>query len=89
MDPARGVDEALLEATLDVEQGADMVMVKPAGAYLDVIARRAASGARAGGRVPGERRIRDARSRRAATAGSTATGRCSNRCWRSSGRGRT
>jgi porphobilinogen synthase len=37
MDPARGTDEAVLEATLDVEQGADMVMVKPAGAYLDVI----------------------------------------------------
>lgn len=37
MDPARGVDEALLEAKLDVEQGADMVMVKPAGPYLDVI----------------------------------------------------
>jgi len=37
MDPARGIDEALLEAKLDVEQGADMVMVKPAGAYLDVI----------------------------------------------------
>ena len=37
MDPARGVDEAVLEATLDVEQGADMVMVKPAAAYLDVI----------------------------------------------------
>jgi porphobilinogen synthase len=38
MDPARGVAEAILEAKLDVEQGADMVMVKPAGAYLDVIA---------------------------------------------------
>jgi porphobilinogen synthase len=38
MDPARGIDEAIFEATLDVEQGADMVMVKPAGAYLDVIA---------------------------------------------------
>jgi porphobilinogen synthase len=37
MDPARGVSEALLEAELDVQQGADMVMVKPAGAYLDVI----------------------------------------------------
>ncbi|HEX8913736.1 MAG TPA: porphobilinogen synthase [Humisphaera sp.] len=37
MDPARGTDEAVLEAALDVEQGADMVMVKPAGAYLDVI----------------------------------------------------
>jgi porphobilinogen synthase len=38
MDPSRGVEEAILEAQLDVEQGADMVMVKPAGAYLDVIA---------------------------------------------------
>jgi porphobilinogen synthase len=38
MDPARGTDEALLEAQLDVEQGADMVMVKPAGPYLDIIA---------------------------------------------------
>jgi len=38
MDPARGVDEAILEAKLDVDQGADMVMVKPAGPYLDIIA---------------------------------------------------
>jgi porphobilinogen synthase len=38
MDPARGPDEALHEALLDVEQGADMVMVKPAGPYLDIIA---------------------------------------------------
>jgi porphobilinogen synthase len=38
MDPARGVDEALHEALLDVQQGADMVMVKPAGPYLDVVA---------------------------------------------------
>jgi porphobilinogen synthase len=37
MDASRGVDEALLEAKLDVEQGADMVMVKPAGPYLDII----------------------------------------------------
>jgi porphobilinogen synthase len=38
MDPARGVEEAMLEARLDVQQGADMIMVKPAAAYLDVIA---------------------------------------------------
>jgi len=38
MDPARGVDEALLEARLDIEQGADLIMVKPAAAYLDIIA---------------------------------------------------
>ena len=37
MDPARGVDGVVLDGTLDVEQGADLVMVKPAGAYLDVI----------------------------------------------------
>ncbi len=36
MDPAN-VREALREAALDVEQGADMLMVKPALAYLDVI----------------------------------------------------
>jgi porphobilinogen synthase len=36
MDPANG-DEALREVALDVAEGADMVMVKPAGAYLDVI----------------------------------------------------
>jgi porphobilinogen synthase len=38
MDAARDAREAMLEARLDVEQGADMVMVKPAGAYLDIIA---------------------------------------------------
>jgi porphobilinogen synthase len=38
MDPAN-VDEALREVALDIGEGADMVMVKPAGAYLDVIAR--------------------------------------------------
>jgi porphobilinogen synthase len=36
MDPAN-VREALREVRLDVEEGADMVMVKPALAYLDVI----------------------------------------------------
>jgi porphobilinogen synthase len=36
MDPAN-VREALREAGLDVEEGADMLMVKPALAYLDVI----------------------------------------------------
>lgn len=36
MDPAN-VQEALLECQLDEEEGADMVMIKPAGFYLDVI----------------------------------------------------
>jgi len=38
MDPGN-VREALKEVALDLEEGADLVMVKPALAYLDVIAR--------------------------------------------------
>ena len=38
MDPAN-IEEALREVALDLEEGADIVMVKPAVAYLDVIAR--------------------------------------------------
>jgi porphobilinogen synthase len=38
MDPANG-EEAVREARLDVEEGADIVMVKPALPYLDVIRR--------------------------------------------------
>ena len=38
MDPANA-REALRELALDEHEGADMVMVKPAGPYLDVIAR--------------------------------------------------
>ena len=41
-DPANR-REGLREAMLDVEQGADMVMVKPAGPYLDVLADVAAA----------------------------------------------
>jgi len=36
MDPANA-REALREATLDVEEGADILMVKPAMAYLDIV----------------------------------------------------
>ena len=38
MDPANG-NEALREAELDVQEGADIVMVKPALPYLDLIRR--------------------------------------------------
>jgi porphobilinogen synthase len=38
MDPANGT-EAVREALLDVEEGADMLMVKPALPYLDIIRR--------------------------------------------------
>jgi len=38
MDPANG-DEAIKEVALDVAEGADMLMVKPALSYLDIIRR--------------------------------------------------
>ena len=38
MDPANAL-EAIREAILDVEEGADIIMVKPALAYLDIICR--------------------------------------------------
>jgi porphobilinogen synthase len=36
-DPARSADEAVHEALLDIAEGADIVMVKPAIGYLDVV----------------------------------------------------
>jgi porphobilinogen synthase len=38
MDPANG-DEALHEVALDIDEGADMVMVKPGMPYLDIVRR--------------------------------------------------
>jgi len=38
MDPAN-TDEAMREVALDLEEGADMIMVKPGLPYLDVVAR--------------------------------------------------
>jgi len=38
MDPANGL-EAIREATMDIEEGADIIMVKPALSYLDIIYR--------------------------------------------------
>ncbi|MCP4719936.1 MAG: porphobilinogen synthase [Desulfobacteraceae bacterium] len=38
MDPANGI-EAIREATMDIEEGADIIMVKPALSYLDIIYR--------------------------------------------------
>ncbi len=35
----RNSNEAMREISLDVEEGADMVIIKPAMAYLDIIAR--------------------------------------------------
>ena len=39
MDPAASADQAMAEIALDIEEGADIVMVKPALAYLDIICR--------------------------------------------------
>ncbi|MCB1904007.1 MAG: porphobilinogen synthase, partial [Gammaproteobacteria bacterium] len=38
MDPANS-DEALREVALDLEEGADMIMVKPGMPYLDIVQR--------------------------------------------------
>ena len=38
MDPANAA-EAVREAELDLEEGADMLMVKPAPPYLDIVRR--------------------------------------------------
>lgn len=39
MDPAAAAEQALREVELDLAEGADFLMVKPAGAYLDIIQR--------------------------------------------------
>ena len=70
MDPAN-VREALRECELDVEEGADVLMVKPALPYLDVI-RAVRERLRPAGRgLQRLRRVRDGQGGRARTAGST------------------
>ena len=63
MDPANS-DEALREVGFDIEEGADMVMVKPGLPYLDIVRRVKDELRRADLRLPGERRVRDAARRR-------------------------
>ena len=70
MDPAN-VREALKEVALDLEEGADMVMVKPALSYLDVIRPGEGAVRRAGGGLQRLRRVRDGEGGRRRTAGST------------------
>ncbi len=57
LDPAN-LREALLEARLDEDQGADILMVKPAGLYLDVISAVKGGHDAARRRLSGLRRIR-------------------------------
>ena len=74
MDPAN-VREALREVELDEAEGADMIMVKPAGPYLDVIraVREATPAANRG--LPGQRGVRDAQGRERAWLARRAQGR--------------
>ena len=62
-DPANR-REAAREVALDIAEGADLVMVKPAMSYLDVLVRRRRIGRRSGCRVSGFGRVRDDRGRR-------------------------
>ena len=62
MDPANG-REALAEVALDEDEGADIVMVKPALSYLDVIARIRATAALPVGGLQRQRRVRDGQGR--------------------------
>jgi hypothetical protein len=62
MDPANS-DEALWEVALDLEEGADMVMIKPGMPYLDIVRRVKEQLRRAHLRLPGERRVRHAQGR--------------------------
>ena len=66
-------DEALREVRLDIEEGADMVMVKPAGPFLDIIHRVKHETGYPRGRVPGERRVRYDSGGRPSAAGSIAS----------------
>ena len=78
MDPANA-REAVREAKIDVEEGADVVMVKPALPYLDVIAARARGGAGAGRRLQRVGRVRGAEGGRRARLDRRARRRCSSR----------
>ena len=68
--------EALREVALDVAEGADIVMVKPALPYLDVVAAVRGRGRRAGRRLPGLRRVRDGRGGRRQRLDRPRPGRC-------------
>ena len=58
MDPPN-VREALREIEADIQEGADIVMVKPALAYMDVIAKGAGALRPSAGRLQRQRRVRD------------------------------
>ena len=77
-DPANR-REAAREVALDIAEGADLVMVKPAMSYLDVLVRRGGVGHRSRCRIPGVGRVRDDRGRRGQRLDRPATGRSASR----------
>ena len=70
MDPAN-VEEALREVEIDIAEGADIVMVKPALPYLDVAREGEGALRPADRRLPRQRRVRDDQGGRRSAAGST------------------
>jgi len=87
MDPANA-REALREVLLDVEEGADLVMVKPARTLSGCHPPGARRGAGAGGRVPGVRGVQSQSRPAPRVAGSMSAPRCSRRSSGSAARGR-
>lgn len=87
LDPANR-REAIAEAELDEAEGADIIMVKPAGAYLDIIrdVRERTNKPVAAYQVSAS--MRKSRRRRV-WAGWTWRAHATNRCWRSGAPGRT
>ena len=77
--PARTPTRRCARCALDLAEGADAVMVKPALPYLDIVARVADAVRRAGERLPGQRRVRDGRGGRGQRLGRPASGRSSRR----------
>ena len=77
MDPGNS-DEALREAWLDLDEGADMVMVKPGLPYLDIVRRVKDTFGVPTAVYQVSRRVRDAEGRRRRPAGSTSA----RACWR-------
>ncbi len=88
MDPANG-EEALREVRLDVEEGADIVMVKPALPYLDVIRRVKDADRDAGRRLQRLRRVRDGQGGRGRRLSGRARGRARDADRRSAARAPT
>ena len=79
MDPAAAAGQALREVELDLAEGADIVMVKPALAYLDIIRDvRDQFPGRAAGGLQCVRRVQHGEGRRGARLDRRASGRAGN-----------